>query len=192
MSTSTKLVIFGRQGAGKGTQAARIVDHYGVAHISTGDMLRAERDAGTELGLKANEYMSAGNLVPDDVIIGVAKSRLTSPEVEASGFILDGFPRTIDQAQALIDHLGTAGLDAVINLEVPLDEVKTRMMSRGREDDTEEAIAQRLDLYEQETRPVLAWFAEQGLLVTVDGLGAEEEIFGRLTAVIDDLLAKRS
>ena len=190
--SSLKLVIFGRQGAGKGTQAARLVESYGFAHISTGDMLRSERDAGTALGIEAGQIMSRGDLVPDHIMIDVAKNRLSDAEVKASGFVLDGFPRTTDQAEALVAHLADDPLDAVIDLNVPLDEVKTRMMARGREDDTEAAISQRLDLYERQTRPVLDWFNGQGLLVTVDGLGTEDEVAARLTAVVDNLVGPES
>lgn len=190
--SSLKLVIFGRQGAGKGTQAARLVESYGFAHISTGDMLRSERDAGTALGIEAGQIMARGDLVPDHIMIDVAKNRLSDAEVKASGFVLDGFPRTTDQAEALVAHLADDPLDAVIDLNVPLDEVKTRMMARGREDDTEAAISQRLDLYERQTRPVLDWFNGQGLLVTVDGLGTEDEVAARLTAVVDNLVGPES
>ncbi|MGF1596074.1 MAG: adenylate kinase [Acidimicrobiales bacterium] len=185
MGQPTRLVIFGRQGAGKGTQCVRLVERYGVVHISTGDMLRAERAADTELGRQAGRIMDEGGLVGDDIMIPVAQNRLTEPDVVASGFVLDGFPRTIDQATGLAEALGDDPLHAVINLDVPLDEVTTRMKSRGRADDTDEAIAQRLELYELETRPVLDWFDERGLLVTVDGLGSEAEVSERLFAAID-------
>jgi len=155
-------------------------------------MLRSERDAGTALGIEAGQIMSRGDLVPDHIMIDVAKNRLSDAEVKASGFVLDGFPRTTDQAEALVAHLADDPLDAVIDLNVPLDEVKTRMMARGREDDTEAAISQRLDLYERQTRPVLDWFNGQGLLVTVDGLGTEDEVAARLTAVVDNLVGPES
>jgi len=185
MGQPTRLVIFGRQGAGKGTQCARLVDRYGVVHISTGDMLRAERSAGTELGRKAGEIMDAGGLVGDDIMIPVAKHRLAEPDVVASGFVLDGFPRTTDQAEGLFDALGDEPLHAVIDLDVPLDEVTARMKARGRTDDTDEAIAKRLALYERETRPILDWFDERGLLVTVSGLGSEHEVAERLFTAVD-------
>ncbi|MDH3681390.1 MAG: adenylate kinase [Acidimicrobiia bacterium] len=188
MGQPTRLVIFGRQGAGKGTQCQRLVERYGVVHISTGDMLRAERAADTELGRKAGEIMDAGGLVGDDIMIPIARHRISEPDVVASGFVLDGFPRTVDQAEGLFDALGEDPLHAVIDLDVPLDEVTTRMKARGRTDDTDEAIAQRLDLYEQETRPVLDWFDERGLLVTVDGLGTEVEVTERLVSAVDSIL----
>ena len=187
---TVRLVIFGRQGAGKGTQCLNIVNTYGVAHISTGDMLRAAVTAGTEMGTKAKEVMDAGGLVGDEIINGIVAERLTEPDAEGPGFVLDGYPRTQPQAEALLNILAAAdqSLDAVLNLDVPLEEVTARMKSRGREDDTDDAIANRLALYEQETRPVLDFFDAQGLLVTVDGLGSEEEVSCRLIAVINDQL----
>ncbi len=188
MGQTTRLVIFGRQGAGKGTQCARLVERYGVVHISTGDMLRAERAANTELGQRAGEIMDAGGLVGDDIMIPIAANRIAEDDAATAGFVLDGFPRTIDQAEGLFHALGRTPLHAAIDLEVPLDEVTARMKARGRTDDTDEAIAQRLALYEQETRPVLDWFAERGVLVTVDGLGTEDEVTERLVAAIDAAL----
>ncbi len=188
MGQPTRLVIFGRQGAGKGTQCLRLVERYGVVHISTGDMLRAEKAADSELGRKAGKIMDEGGLVGDDIMIPVAQNRISEPDVVASGFVLDGFPRTIDQAEGLFAALGDERLHAVINLDVPLEEVTSRMKARGRTDDTDEAIAQRLALYEQETRPVLDWFAERDLLVTIDGLGTESEVTDRLYGAIDALL----
>ena len=188
MGQPTRLVIFGRQGAGKGTQCVRLVERYGVVHISTGDILRAERAAGTELGQAADRIMSAGGLVGDDIMIPMVENRINEADVVASGFVLDGFPRTTDQAEGLFAALGDNGLHAVINLDVPLDEVTARMKARAREDDTDEAIAKRLALYEKETRPVLDWFDDQGLLVTVNGLGTEEEVSARLFAAIDDVI----
>jgi adenylate kinase len=192
MGQPTRLVIFGRQGSGKGTQCVRLVERYGVVHISTGDMLRAERAAETELGRKAGEIMDAGGLVGDDIMIPVAKNRIAESDVLASGFVLDGFPRTVDQAEGLFEALGTDGLHAAIVLDVPLDEVTARMKARGRTDDTDEAIEKRLALYEQETRPVLDWFAARDLLVTVDGLGTEEAVTERLFGAIDALLDDQS
>ncbi len=185
---TVRLVIFGRQGAGKGTQCVNIVKTYGVAHISTGDMLRAAVGAGTDMGLLAKEVMDSGGLVGDDIMNGIVADRLSEPDAAGPGFVLDGYPRTQPQAEALLSILGDESLDAVINLDVPLDEVTARMKSRGREDDTDEAIERRLALYEQETRPVLDFFDEQGLLVTVDGLGTEEEVSSRLISAVNELL----
>ena len=188
MGQPTRLVIFGRQGAGKGTQAQRLVERYGVIHISTGDMLRAERAAETELGRQAGKIMDEGGLVGDDIMIPVARNRIAESDAAASGFVLDGFPRTIDQAEGLFAALGDDRLHAVINLDVPIHEVTTRMKARGRGDDTDEAIELRLALYEQETRPVLDWFEQRGLLLAVNGLGTESEVTNRLFAAIDKVL----
>lgn len=185
MSNPIRLVIFGRQGAGKGTQCAHLVARYGVVHISTGDMLRGAVAAGTEMGLKAKAVMDAGDLVGDDIINGIVRERLAEDDATTTGFVLDGYPRTIAQAVELTDILGHSALQAVVNLEVPLDEVTERMKARGRADDTEEGIARRLELYEQETRPVLDWFAERDLLVTVDGFAEESVVAARLETSID-------
>ena len=185
--TAVHLIILGRQGSGKGTQAARLVELYRPIHVSTGDMLRAAVAAGTELGLQARALMDAGDLVGDDLINGIVSERLAQPDVAENGFLLDGYPRTPDQAAAMEVFLVEAGtpLDAAVNLDVPVDEVTARMLARGRADDTEEAIRRRLALYESETAPLLAWFADRGLLDVVDGLGDVDVVFGRLADVID-------
>ena len=179
---AVRLVILGRQGSGKGTQAARLVGNYGPVHVSTGDMLRAAMAAGTELGRQARALVDAGELVGDDVVNGIVAERLAEADVVERGFLLDGYPRTPDQAAALEGFLAEAGtpLDGALNLDVPVDEVTARMMARGRADDTEEAIQRRLDLYESSTAPLIAWFEDRGLLTVVDGLGSEDEVFGRL------------
>ncbi len=189
--TAVHLVILGRQGSGKGTQAARLVEAYRPIHVSTGDMLRAAVAAGTELGLQARALMDAGDLVGDDLINGIVSERLAQPDVAENGFLLDGYPRTPDQAAAMEVFLAEAGtpLDAAVNLDVPVEEVMARMLARGRADDTEEAIRRRLALYESETAPLLAWFADRGLLDVVDGLGDVDVVFGRLADVIDGRLS---
>lgn len=185
------LVILGRQGSGKGTQAARLVEAYSPIHVSTGDMLRTAVAAGTELGREAGALMDAGDLVGDDLINGIVAERLAQPDVAEHGFLLDGYPRTPDQAAAMEGFLSEAGttLDGAVNLDVSVDEVTARMVARGRADDTEEAIRRRLDLYESETAPLLAWFADHGLLDVVDGMGDEDVVFGRLSAVVDARLS---
>lgn len=183
-----RLVIFGRQGAGKGTQCARIVEHYGVIHLSTGDMFRAAVAAGTELGRQVGPIMESGGLVSDELTIAIVRERLAADDVQAAGFVLDGFPRTPAQADALLEMLGEDGLQAVIELDVPLDEVTARMKARAREDDTDESIAKRLALYDAETVPTIDWFRDRGLVVTVDGLGTEDEVTDRLTDTIDKVL----
>ena len=183
------LAIFGRQGAGKGTQSQRIVDAYGVVHVSTGDMLRAAIAAGTELGLAAQEIMDAGGLVDDDTMIGIVSERLAESDIVDRGVLLDGFPRTPTQADELVRILGERSIDAAVNLEVSVEEVTGRMLERGRDDDTEEAIANRLGLYESQTRPLLDWFDQRDLLREVDGLGAEDDVFTRVQTAIDACIA---
>jgi len=184
-----RFVIFGRQGAGKGTQCDRIVSHYGVVHLSTGDMFRAARDAGTSLGLQVAPIMASGGLVSDELTIAIVEEAINSQDILDNGFILDGFPRTPRQAEALVEMLGTKHLDAVINLDVPIEEVTVRMKERAREDDTDASIAKRLGLYDQETVPTIGWFEDRGMLVTVDGLGSEGEVTERLISAIDGALA---
>lgn len=181
------LVIFGRQGAGKGTQSQHIVDSYGCVHVSTGDMLRAAIADETELGLAAKAVMDAGGLVDDDTMNGIVQDRLAADDIIASGVLLDGFPRTPAQANELVSILGDRSIDAAINLEVPIEDVTERMLARGRDDDTPEAIKKRLDLYESQTRPLLDWFEARDLLITIDGLGTEDEVFARVRAHLDDL-----
>ncbi len=185
MSNPIRLVIFGRQGAGKGTQCAHLVERYGVAHISTGDMLRGAVASGTEMGLLAKKVMDAGDLVSDEIINGIVRERLAQDDATTVGFVLDGYPRTIGQAEVLTEILGDRPLHAVVDLDVPLEEVTARMKARGRADDTEDGIARRLELYEQETRPVLNWFAERGLLVTVDGFEDEDVVTSRLEEAVN-------
>jgi adenylate kinase len=181
-----RLLILGRQGSGKGTQCVRLADHYDVPHISTGDILRAAVDAGTEFGRKAKEIMEAGDLVPDDIMLGIIRDRLGEPDA-ARGFLLDGFPRTAAQAEGLDELLSSLGtsLDLAVNLDVDTEIVVERMLARGRADDTEEAIRQRLNLYEQQTAPLLDRYRDAQILVTIDGVGSEDEVFDRLRTVID-------
>jgi len=178
------MVILGRQGSGKGTQAIRIAEQFGVIHISTGDMLRTAVKEGTELGLQAKDLMDAGELVSDSIINGIVQERLQKEDVSRSGFLLDGYPRTVGQAIEL-RNLAHDDLKLAINLEVSIKEVTERMISRGRADDTEEAIARRLELYEAETAPLLEWFTEAGILCVVDGLGSETEVYARIVEAVE-------
>jgi adenylate kinase len=180
-----RLVILGRQGSGKGTQCALLVAHYGTVHVSTGDMLRAAVAEGTEFGQEAGTIMARGDLVPDEVMVGIVAERLAKPDIQAGGVLLDGFPRTPAQADALAQILGVRGLTAAINLHVPVEVCRARMLSRGRSDDVPEAIDRRLALYEQQTAPLIAWFEGRGLLDVVDGLGSEDGVLGRLVSAID-------
>jgi adenylate kinase len=184
--TARRIVVLGRQGAGKGTQCARLVEEFGLKHVSTGDMLRAAVADGTELGKQAEAIMKAGDLVSDEIMIGIVRERLGQADIMEHGVLLDGFPRTPDQADALEEIFGDQGvaLDAAINIDVPIAEVTERMMARGREDDTAEGIARRLELYEEQTAPLLEWFADRDKLVVVDGLGEEDEVFARVSGVL--------
>ena len=188
---AVRLVILGRQGSGKGTQAVRLAEAYGSIHVSTGEMLRAAVEAGTELGLQAKALMDTGALVGDDLINGIVAERLSEADVAEQGFLLDGYRRTPYQASALERILNLTGeaLDVALSLEVPVDEVTARMLARGRADDTVEAIRRRLDLYESETAPLLAWFDERELLEKVNGQGDEEAVFARLADAVDGRLA---
>jgi adenylate kinase len=183
-----RIVFIGPPGAGKGTQAERLIDKYKLAHLSTGDMLRAARDAGTEVGKKAEAFMSRGELVPDDVIVAIIAERLAEPDCRG-GYLLDGFPRTIAQAEALDAMLAKKAtpLDAVVELRVPEEELFDRLAGRGRADDNPEVIRQRLVAYRRQTEPLLDYYAEKGLLEVVDGLGTMTEVFDRVTEVLDSL-----
>ncbi len=180
------MVILGRQGSGKGTQSERLVQTFGCVHLSTGDVLRAAVAAGTELGRQAKAVMDSGGLVGDDIMNGIVRDRLAGADIAAGGVLLDGFPRTSDQADALeaiLDGLGHR-LDVAVNIEVPIEVVTARMLDRGRSDDTLEAIQRRLELYEEQTAPLLDWFDARGLLATIDGVGTPDEVFDRVVAAV--------
>jgi len=181
-----RIVFIGPPGAGKGTQAEKIIAMYKPAHLSTGDMLRAARDAKTEIGLEADKYMSSGALVPDEVVIGVIADRLKQDDCKG-GYLLDGFPRTIAQAEALDKMLAEAGtpLDVVLELKVPDEELYTRLSKRGRADDNPETIRERIAVYNNQTSPLLDYYSKKGLLKTIEGLGTVEEIFARIEKVLD-------
>ncbi len=184
---SVRLVVFGRQGAGKGTQCVKLAEHYHAPHISTGDMLRAAAEAGTPVGLEAKGYIDAGKLLPDGVMLSVIEERFAQDDVVEQGFLLDGFPRTLVQAEALV---GLTAVDLAVHIEVPEDVVMERMLGRGRADDNPESIRRRLDAYAAETVPAIEWFDAKGLLITVDGLGGPDEITTRLIAAIDGQLGR--
>jgi adenylate kinase len=218
--TGPRLVILGKQGAGKGTQAERLAQVYRIPRISTGDMFRVAVEQGTEAGLTAKKYMDAGELVPDDVVIGIIEERLGDDDVK-NGFILDGFPRNAEQARALDRELGTDVVDLVVELDVPTKTVLKRLASRRvclvcgapystekppehdwtcdicggrvvqREDDTEAAIKRRLDLYNQQTEPLVAYYLAQDKLVPVDGTGDPDIVTARLRRGIDKRLKNR-
>ena len=185
-----RIVFIGPPGAGKGTQAKHIVKKYKPAHLSTGDMLRAARDAKTDIGLAAEKYMTSGQLVPDEVVVGVIAERLKQDDCKG-GYLLDGFPRTIAQAEALDKMLAEAGtpLDVVLELKVPDNELFTRLVERGRiegrSDDTPETIKARIAVYNDQTSPLLNYYGKKGLLKTIEGLGSIDEIFARIEKVLD-------
>ncbi len=183
-----RIVFIGPPGAGKGTQAEKIIAKYRPAHLSTGDMLRAARDAKSEIGLQAEKFMAAGQLVPDEVIVGVIEHRLQEPDCQA-GYLLDGFPRTIAQAEALDRMLTAKGtpLNVVLELRVPDEELYRRLAGRGRADDQPEVIRERLVAYNNQTSPLLQYYAKQNLLATIDGLGTVDEIFARIEQVLDSV-----
>lgn len=214
MTSGVRLVVLGRQGAGKGTQAVRLSRHYVVPHISTGDMLRAAVRAGSDLGRQAGKIMAAGDLVPDDLMVGIVEERLGHDDTRR-GYILDGFPRTVEQAEALAEITAARPLDLVIDLEVVTDVVVARLASRRvcedcgtnyssdqpprydmrcdncggnviqREDDTPEAIKHRLDAYEAKTAPLIEWYKDRSMLEVVDGLGPVDVVTKRLIDVIE-------
>jgi adenylate kinase len=182
-----RLVLVGPPGAGKGTQATVIAAKLSVPHISTGDIFRANVGQGTPLGRQAKEYMDAGKLVPDEVTNAMVADRLTHDDA-ASGFLLDGYPRNLDQADVLTGLLTERGtpLDVVVEIVVDAEQVVQRLLSRGqgRADDTEDVIRHRLEVYESETAPLVGYYRERGLLRTVDGVGSVDDVSSRILAVL--------
>ena len=182
-------MLLGGPGAGKGTQASKLKEYYGVPHVSTGEVLREARSSGTELGKQAAGYMDAGKLLPDNIILGIVGEKIDGPDM-SGGFLFDGFPRTIPQAEGLDEMLEARAkkLDAVVSIEVPDEAVIDRLLKRaeieGRPDDNRETIEQRLRVYYDQTEPLKHYYRTRGLLKSVDGLGTVEEIFERITAVL--------
>ncbi len=180
-----RLVLLGPPGSGKGTQATLLKDRLGVAHISTGDLLRAAVAAGTPLGKIAKATMDAGELVSDDLVLQLLEERLNQPDV-ANGYILDGYPRNLAQAEALDALLAklNQNIDHALALVVSEDHIVERLAQRaaeqGRSDDSEEVVRHRLRVYEEQTAPVVGYYAEKGLLTSIDGVGSLDEISQRL------------
>ena len=218
MSRGPRLVLLGKQGAGKGTQAAHVSERYGIEHVSTGDLFRAAAAAGTPAGKEAEQYMNRGDLVPDDLTLRIVEERFAEDGLVDRGFVLDGFPRTLPQAETLKEVLEGHPLDLVINLDVPTNIVLDRIAGRRvcencgttyhvsappkedwtcdvcggkvvqREDDTEEAVMRRLELYEEETIPIVDFYRRLGKLVVVDGTGSDDDVFARVVAQVDQRL----
>ncbi|HEY5272851.1 MAG TPA: adenylate kinase [Acidimicrobiales bacterium] len=215
MPLGARLIVLGKQGAGKGTQCVRLSHHYVIDHIATGDMLRAAVKSGTPLGLEARRFMDAGELIPDEVVLGMVDERLDQDNTRSRGFILDGFPRTVVQAEKLDELLAPLELDLVVNLDVPTNAVMRRLASRRvcvdcganystqkppkvgwicdicsgeviqREDDTEAAIKRRLDVYEEQTAPLIDRYRQLGKLAMIAGMGTMDAVTARLIAVVD-------
>ncbi|HIC91085.1 MAG TPA: adenylate kinase [Syntrophaceae bacterium] len=211
------LILLGGPGAGKGTQAKKLIEKYGIPQISTGDILRAAVKEGTELGLKAKAYMDKGELVPDELVIGIIEERLKQPDCQ-KGYMLDGFPRTVVQADALDQVLRNMGskIDHVISIDVDKEELVKRLTGRRtcrqcgamyhimfnppkkegacdkcdgelyqRDDDNEETVRSRLEVYEKQTFPLIQYYKDKGLLRTIDGIGSIDEIFNRITKILE-------
>ena len=187
------IVIFGAPGSGKGTQSDLMIEHYGLEHISTGDVLRSEIKKGTELGNTAKGFIDNGQLIPDELMIDILASVYDSFGRSHKGVIFDGFPRTIPQAEALKKMLDERGdkVAAMIELDVPEDELMKRLIKRGQEsgraDDNEETIKKRLVVYHQQTQPLIEWYKKEGLHHHIDGLGTLERIFADIKSIIDNL-----
>lgn len=187
---TARLLIVGPQGSGKGTQGVRIGETYGVPVVSTGDIFRENITNGTELGKKVKAITDAGDLVPDEVTSEIVRDRLSQPDAEG-GFLLDGYPRNAAQVAHLDEFLSGRGeaLDAVILLDVPREESIARIVQRateqGRSDDTEEAVAKRLAIYESETAPIVDIYAERGIVDRIDGVGSLDEITARIHAALE-------
>ena len=186
------IVIFGAPGSGKGTQSERIVEKYGINHISTGDVLRAEIKNGTELGKTAKGYIDQGQLIPDELMIDILASVFDSFK-DSKGVIFDGFPRTIAQAEALKKMLAERGQDVtvMVDLEVPEDELMTRLINRGKDsgraDDNEETIKKRLHVYHSQTAPLIDWYKNEKKYQHINGLGTMDGIFADICEAVDKL-----
>ena len=187
------LILFGPPGSGKGTQAERLEEAYNLVHISTGELFRSEMEEGTELGIQANDFMCRGELVPDEVTIGMLRNKMMAHR-DAEGFIFDGFPRTTPQAEALDQLLGMMDqqIDALIMLDVPEDEIVKRILLRGKDsnrpDDSDpEVIRKRFQVYQSKTAPIFSYYDEKNKAHKIEGLGTIDDIFHHLCDTIDSL-----
>lgn len=221
MVPGARLIVLGKQGAGKGTQCVRLSHHYVVPHVSTGDMLRAAVKQGTPLGIKAKDQMDRGELLGDDLIMEMVATRLNESDVRARGFVLDGCPRTVAQAEELAAILNPLHLDAAVDIEVPTTQVLRRLAARRvcvdcganystitpplinwtcdvcggeviqRQDDQEEAITRRLELYERQTAPLIDWYQERDQLAPVSGTGTPDSVTRRMIKAIEERRGRR-
>ena len=221
MIPGVRLVVLGKQGAGKGTQCVRLSHHYVVPHVSTGDMLRSEVKLRSSVGQRAAQLMDKGDLIPDELVMEMVGGRLSERDTSGRGFVLDGCPRTTNQAESLEKLVEPFGLDLVIDLQVPTSLVMKRLASRRvcvdcganystaapplvnwtcdvcggevvqRQDDTEEAIERRLNLYEEETAPLLDWYKQRELLVEINGTGSPDAVTRRVVGAIDEQRRKQ-
>ena len=210
---AARLIVLGRQGAGKGTQCVRLATRLGINHLSTGDIFRAEIASRSPLGKELERYVTAGELVPDDVVLDVVATNLGSTAARSRGYLLDGFPRTLAQGQALFEVLGAGAADLALEIDVPVDVVSRRLSARRvcldcgevtsvfdegepsgcepcggrmerRADDHPDAIRRRLALYDEQAGPLLVWLDSQGILVSVDGVGPLDEVHDRVFAAV--------
>ena len=185
-----RMVIMGPPGAGKGTQAKFVCENLSIPHISTGEIFRANVKAGTPLGVEASQYMDKGEYVPDSVTNAMVADRLAEPDA-AVGFLLDGYPRTLDQVGELDRTLSALGmsLDCAVEITADTEAIIARLLNRakleGRKDDTEEVIRRRMEVYAEETEPLVAVYAEKGILIQVDGMGTVEEVTARILAALN-------
>ena len=185
-----RLILMGPPGAGKGTQAKYVAEHFGIPAISTGDIFRANVSQGTELGVEAKRYMDAGEYVPDELTNLMVRNRIDEPDADP-GFLLDGYPRTLAQVEELDGMIAHTGhrLDAVVVLTVNAEELVQRLLQRaqtdGRADDTEEVIRRRQEIYQEETQPLIAVYQQRGLVQEIDGMGEVDEVTKRIFEALD-------
>ena len=186
-----RMVFLGPPGVGKGTQSQRLTAHFGIPHLSTGEMLRRACHNKTDLGQQADEYMAQGKLVPDSLMLQLVERRMAEPDSKR-GYLLDGFPRTLGQAEAFDAMLRKTGdaLALVVELKANPEVLVSRMAGRGREDDRPEIVRRRLEEYFQQTAPLSEYYRKRGILVTIDGSGTPDEVFDRITEVIERVAHK--